>query len=190
MTQNQRSGRKPRSVHSDASFLLSRVVSSRVAPSFPSSRRFALGPYLMNSSPLPSPYSLSQTPSSSSQSLLTLPGQPKPSASSSTNLPPSSSLTPRSSSESDDSEREQEYAPLVLFPAPISLSHSSSRSARTIRWLRGAINPPLQGGILAMVFGVIGPVRRVVFERGWGGWVDPITQSLFKLGGLFSAFQM
>lgn len=137
----------------------------------------------MNSSPAPTPFTLFPTASSSNQSLLTIPQNAPP-------LPRSSAPPPepfRPSSDSDDSD--YEYTPRSLFPAPISHSHPSSRRARLVAFL-AAINPPLRGGLAAMVCGVIGPVRRVVFERGWGGWVDPVTQSLFKLGGLFSAFQM
>lgn len=137
----------------------------------------------MNSSPATSKPYLPLTPpspSSRSQSHLTLP---------TLSTSPPAAASPRSSSDSSDrTSSEQDYAPLLLCPT--TAAPPESRARRAVKSFREAMNPPLQGGLAAIVCGVIGPVRRVVFERGWGGWVDPVTQSLFKLGGLFSAFQM
>jgi len=87
---------------------------------------------------------------------------------------------------SDDEPHEHS----LLLPSKTTFTEPLTTLGRAGKWLEGAINPPLQGGLAAMLFGVVGPVRRVVFEKGWDGWVDPITQSISKLGGLFTALQM
>lgn len=65
-----------------------------------------------------------------------------------------------------------------------------SRAGAVAKTVGGALNPPLVGGLLAIFFGMVPFLRGIVFEKGLGGWVDPVTQSLSKLGGLFSVLQM
>lgn len=97
-------------------------------------------------------------------------------------LTPLPTITPHN----DDSET----SPLLHALSKDTLVKPLTFFERAAKWLGRAINPPLQGGLAAMAVGVIGPVRRVVFEQGWGGWVDPLTQSISKMGGLFTVLQM
>ncbi|KAJ7212184.1 hypothetical protein GGX14DRAFT_447827 [Mycena pura] len=58
---------------------------------------------------------------------------------------------------------------------------------RTKHWIVRAINPPLMGGILAMVFGLIPWFHRELFGSGI---LSPISDSINNIGKLFSALQM
>ncbi|KAJ7459790.1 hypothetical protein FB451DRAFT_560203 [Mycena latifolia] len=54
-------------------------------------------------------------------------------------------------------------------------------------WIVGAINPPLRGGLLAIVFGMIPWFHHELFGPGI---LSPISDSISNLGKLFSALQM
>ncbi|KAJ7780572.1 hypothetical protein DFH07DRAFT_1022329 [Mycena maculata] len=54
-------------------------------------------------------------------------------------------------------------------------------------WIVGAINPPLMGGILAILFGIIPFFHTELFGSGI---LSPISDSINNVGKLFSALQM
>lgn len=93
---------------------------------------------------------------------------------------------------SPDAESDERAPLLPQAKAPTLQSHSAVRTflLRIGHWLCKFLNPPLQGGLAAIACGVIGPVRRVVFEQGWGGWVDPVTSSVEQVGSLYTVLQM
>lgn len=83
------------------------------------------------------------------------------------------------------SESSDEHSPLL--PSGEDLK----KDALEIRdHVRAVLNPPLVGGLAAVALGIFGPVRKIVFKGGAGGWVKPVTDSIGKLGGLFTALQM
>ena len=96
----------------------------------------------------------------------------------------------------DDRRQDAESAPLLPRRArggriEAGVQRVSRSKVGTVgRKIAGALNPPLVGGLLAITFGLIPPFRHVVFEKGWAGWVDPLTQAISKLGALFTGLQM
>jgi predicted permease len=101
-------------------------------------------------------------------------------------------------SEQDDDARPQddESAPLLPRQARGGQLEAGVRRVRRsklgaiARKVAEALNPPLVGGLLAILCGMIPPIRHIVFEKGWAGWVDPLTQAVSKLGALFTGLQM
>lgn len=113
-----------------------------------------------------------------------------PSNSKDEDIAPSTSSSPASSTASLP-EHADEFAPLLPGRMKGGKVETITRKMGKIgKVTAGALNPPLVGGLLAIAFGMIPFTRGVVFEKGWGGWVDPVTQSIKKLGGLFTALQM
>lgn len=96
----------------------------------------------------------------------------------------------------DDQRQDDESAPLLprqVRGGRIEAGLTRARRSKVgsvARTIAGAFNPPLIGGLLAIFCGMISPIRHVVFEKGWAGWIDPATQAVSKLGNLFTGLQM
>ncbi|CED82263.1 Predicted membrane protein [Phaffia rhodozyma] len=127
--------------------------------------RFALGPALMSSSdPLPTDWSFSESPFSTVVQKVQ-------------DALPTSSPSRRGSSDEQTS----------LLPSRETVKENAFTMKDNIQ---SVMNPPLLGGLAAVTLGTVEPIRNVVFKGGAGGWVKPLTDSISKLGGLFTALQM
>ncbi|WVF68279.1 hypothetical protein IAT40_003044 [Kwoniella sp. CBS 6097] len=128
--------------------------------------RFSFGPIMMKKHPLdiPHPWSHSESPHAIKQLMDDVRGYP----------------------EVQPYENNDEETPLLD-----QVKTGGRRGWRALKIIQksaaGFMNPPMYGGLAAIIFGVIPFTHRWLFEKGW---LSPFSESIDKIGKLYAALQM